>query len=213
MLLSHYKRFYFIHVPKSAGMSVRKALLPECVQNGPLWKIYNPLAHWVLGRTLGSYRDRVPFTKHVTAQDQLKLSGYLKDYFGFSFVRNPWDREVSLYHYILKADDHHRGRVVRSLGSFENYIYWRKRLSKDRPQTRWTHDAAGHQLVNFIGRYERLTDDFAEVCKIVGITVTLGRENATRHKDYRCYYSDETAEIVASLYHNDCRVFGYTFDR
>jgi hypothetical protein len=212
MLLSHDKKFYFIHMPKGAGTSVRQALLPYCVQNRIWWKVYNPIAHRVLGTMLGSGRDKVPFTKHVTADAQLKAFPYLKDYFGFSFVRNPWDREVSLYHYILKANDHHKGRIVRSLGSFDAYIRWRKIQGKDRPQTRWTHDAEGNQLVNFIGRYECLREDFNELCGIIGISASLGHENSTAHRDYRSYYSDETAAIVESLYKKDCELFGYTFD-
>ena len=212
MLLSHNKKFYFIHVPKSAGMSVRQALLPFCIQSKRFWKAYDPIAHRVLGTLLGKKRDHIPYTKHVTADAKLRACPYLRGYFGFSFVRNPWDREVSLYHYILKSKGHHKKRIVQNFSGFDEYIRWRYGKGNERTQTRWTHDAQGKQLVNFIGRYENLTEDFKYICDKTGIIATLGRENVSQHEDYRSYYSDETAAMVAILYKKDCEMFGYTFE-
>jgi hypothetical protein len=211
MLLSHEKRFYFIHVPKSAGTSVTQALMPWCVQRRIWWKLYGGALHRI-GRTfVPDKRDFLPFSKHVTAGAQLEAHPYLKEYFGFSFVRNPWDREVSLYHYILRSN-HHKRRIVLKMKDFDEYIRWRGERRNERDQVFWTHDKQGNQLVDFIGRYERLEEDFQTICKMIGITATLGKENASSHRDYRSYYSAETAVIVAELYKRDLKTFGYTFE-
>ena len=38
-------------------------------------------------------------------------------------------------------------------------------------------------------------------------------KNATGHKPYWKYYTDETREMVADLFQNDIRMFGYTFEK
>ncbi len=95
---------------------------------------------------------------------------------------------------------------------FDEYIRWRGAKQSERDQIAWTHDSQGTQLVNFIGQYENLKDDFGTICKMVGISAVLGQENTSSHKDYRSYYTDETAKIVEALYKRDCALFGYSFD-
>jgi len=78
-------------------------------------------------------------------------------------------------------------------------------------QTAWAYDPDGNRLVDFVGRFERLQDDFAAMCRHVGIDARLGHLNRTEHDDYRSCFTDGGRERVAQLWHEDIHNFNYTF--
>ncbi len=78
-------------------------------------------------------------------------------------------------------------------------------------QSNWVYDMDDRQLVDFIGRYETLEDDFRRVTGHLGIDVELPHLNRTVHDDYRVYYSEEGRQRVAELWAVDVKNFGYTF--
>ncbi|MDH3224957.1 MAG: sulfotransferase, partial [Gemmatimonadota bacterium] len=82
------------------------------------------------------------------------------------------------------------------------------------PQTRFLTDFDGNLLVDFVGRFERLEHDFAEVCRRTELPRLQlpHRRKAVRRRDYRTYYSDALAEFVAHTNAPDIERFGYTFD-
>ena len=68
--------------------------------------------------------------------------------------------------------------------------------------------------VDFIGRFECLNEDFAYVQKKLESQASLQLLNKTdgSKKDYREFYTDATRKIVADVYREDIRIFGYDFD-
>ncbi len=74
-MIDHNHKCIFIHISRTAGTAIETAI---CGKNW--WKIN-------------------PNTKHITASRAKNIyRKYWNDYFKFSFVRNPWDRIISLYH-------------------------------------------------------------------------------------------------------------------
>jgi hypothetical protein len=73
-------------------------------------------------------------------------------------------------------------------------------------------DTKGNIIVDYVGRFESLSDDFDIVCSTLGITATLERHNTSKHRDYRSYYDEETKQMVANHWKEDIERFGYTFD-
>jgi hypothetical protein len=71
----------------------------------------------------------------------------------------------------------------------------------------------GKVLVDFIGRYENLTHDFREACRRIGIQPPrlAHRRQASDRSDYRGYYDDATAALIAEHFRPDVELFGYTF--
>ena len=215
MLVSHTHKFVFIHIYKTAGTSIAKALAPY---NVPPYKRR-------AGRVLK--RLRVPFpptwntglsVEHKTAVEaRVRLGREVFDnYFSFAFVRNPWDWQLSVYQHVIRNKAHALHESVRQLGSFENYVHWLCDGSiaqrDDRCQIDFLRDLSGNLLVDFVGRFESLTSDFAHVCQRIGVKSTLPRLNtAVRRVDYRTCYSDRTIELIANKYADDIREFGYQF--
>jgi len=80
------------------------------------------------------------------------------------------------------------------------------------PQLDWVSDNNDNLIVDFIGRFENLDEDFSKICDRIGKPgLTLPHTNAARREDYRSYYKDGDIEIVANWYKKDIDHFGYTF--
>ena len=66
-------------------------------------------------------------------------------------------------------------------------------------------------------RYERLVEDFAEVCRRLGLPAPelprLKGGIRDDHHHYSRYYDDATRAIVAERHRNDIEVLGYRFEK
>jgi hypothetical protein len=218
MLLSTSHQFIFIHIGKTAGMSLRTALQPFCTEPEK-FKIRRPPA----------MKDGKPNPMHVVwetlllhptcAQVKRELPAGLYDgCFKFAFVRNPWDLLVSLYHFMLRDADIPRHDEVSALSGFPAFIDWSIAEAAPFPkgitkcQADMVTDAEGRLLLDFVGHYETLHQDFAKVCRKVGIEAELPHLNVSRHRDYRSYYDEPMRNKVAEHFRRDIDLFGYSFD-
>jgi len=207
MLISYSHKFLFVHIYKTAGNSVARALEPHAYRPGS-WRLSN-LPTWLTIPHQNLLTKKPP--KHASAADLRALipQSIFKELFKFTFVRNPWDWQVSLYHYILEHPADRMHERVKAMGSFEAYIHWR--ATDYRTQTSQISDESGKCLVDFVGRVETIDEDFVEICRRIGIRSNLGHQNKSSHRPYREYYSDETREIVVKIYAEDIAKFGYSF--
>ncbi len=78
-------------------------------------------------------------------------------------------------------------------------------------QTSCLVDENGKLLVDFVGKFENLDEDFRSICQKVGISARLPHINKSKRTDYRDYYDSETRDLTAQLYAEDIERFGYTF--
>ncbi len=207
MLLSEEKNFLFIHIPKTGGTSVARALQPWALQ--PPQTLFNK----VLSRA-GLRRDwkRILYRVHGSlayAQQRLPTQVYA-DMYKFAFVRNPWARLVSEYSYVKNQPDHRRFREVRALPDFAAYLRY-ERARDRRDQVRLVTDLKGQVGVDFLGHMEHLQEDFGRVCTHLGIEASLPHLNKTQHKDYRDFYDSACRDFVATEWRNEVEAFGYEF--
>ena len=203
MIISHRKRFIFIHIYKVAGTSVRDAFSPYADIT---------FRKYTLRRLLYVMRLAKAPEEHITT---LELSARLPSsifdsYFKFAFVRNPWDWQVSLYHYILSHPLHPQHRKIKALGSFRSYINWRIKSGVEL-QKSFVCDKDGRLLVDFVGRYETIAEDFEVICDRIGISASLPHKNPSNHRPYRNYYDAELARMVAEHYREDIEYFNYKY--
>jgi hypothetical protein len=140
--------------------------------------------------------------------------------FKFCFVRNPWDRLVSLYFYLKKIGFIHKNKKFRTfLYEIEDdalprigLFHTKSRvLSQCNRQLDWITDANGRIFVDFIGKYESIDSDFRTLCDKLEIHRDLPRRNITPHSHYSEYYDQKTRRIVEKVYAQDIEYFGYRF--
>jgi hypothetical protein len=210
MLLSYPSGFCFIHIEKAAGSSIQDALQPWAAEKRS--RLRRRLA-WLgpLNRYGGLYRA-VQFPEHATAREVQKClpPEVYASLFKFAFVRNPWDRLVSRYAHLLRSTDRRRSATISRMENFEDFVNWE--IQRGAFQHTYVTDERGAQIVDFIGYYERLDEDFAKVCARLKIKADLPHANISQHRDYRTYYTPKTRELVAGQFKRDIELFGYNFD-
>jgi len=209
MLLSLSHRFVFIHVNKAAGTSVIRAL-SQYGHNPPADPLSKSLAKLGLVR---DYRRRF-FPEHTYASElrQELPTDVWDGFFKFAFVRNPWDWIVSTYHYIRSTEKHRHHRRVRAMNSFSEYLEWE--IGRNRRSQSAFVCENGEVIVDYIGRFETLADDFSDVCRRVGVVMPeLPHANRTAHSEYREFYDEALIARVAEHWRFDIDLFGYDFDR
>lgn len=212
-MISVKHKFIFIHIPKCAGTSVYKALMPK--QD---WHNINNTEH-------GGWDDKNKIHKqHATAlQTKEFYCSNFNDYFSFTFVRNPWSKMVSDYLWMTNLDESSNG--YRRKGAFLEYLnnendFDLENLKKETfyrydhilPQTDFVLNNKGERMVDFIGKFENLQEDFNVICDKIGIPrQQLPHTNKSQHKHYTEYYNNQTREIVAEKYAKDIEYFGHEF--
>lgn len=208
----------FVHIDKAAGSNIQHALRPfmKVTGRGKWRRLLGLLGP--ANRMAGLYRH-LEFSEHATAQrvrQCLPLDVYDR-LFKFAFVRNPWDRLVSRYAFLLRKTEHAHSREVNALGSFDAYLRWELARTGQsggmRHQADYLLDPEGALIVDFVGYFENLTHDFDEICRRIGVPASLPppQKHASR-KDFRAFYTEETRDMVAEAYASDIKLLGYTFD-
>lgn len=208
MLLSHSKKFIFIHVPKTAGRSIEHILEPyhycSSLKNRikRKYQLFYPIA------PAGKFDYHI---KAVELQAQIP-SATFEQYFKFTFVRNPWDWLVSLYFYTIQTPKHVSYRQFKKMGNFEACVEWMTTqgtfFQKD-----YICDQNDRLLVDFVGKFENLTADFQKIATTLNLPHTLADHfNASqRGRNYRDYYTTKMRQQVAKAYQADIELFEYQF--
>jgi glycosyltransferase involved in cell wall biosynthesis len=190
-------RCIFVGIPKSAATSVARDLF---------------------GLPIGNH----------TRMEQYQMvfsSKQFNSYFKFAFVRNPWDRLVSAFFYSKAGGmgmgdqewEHRNPGVLDDFGRFvSEWLTPETAETKVHfvPQYKFVCSERGTMLLDFVGHFENLAEDYAHVCRELNVDRPLRHHNKTdvRTRDYRDCYNDETRRIVADIYRRDIELFGYEFD-
>ena len=186
----------FIHIPKTAGTTV----WDSCFNARPAW--HTPY-DWY----------------HRIAPQQCR------DYFTFAFVRNPWDRCVSAFHYLLGEGAPRRDsewhEFIKEFSGFESFVTdWLSPENANKhliftPQYRFITNKFGVIDLDYIGRFESFSADMKKVLdRVKGSSKEIESipvKNASARGDYRNYYTDKTKAIVGEVYAKDIELFEYSF--
>ena len=72
----------------------------------------------------------------------------------------------------------------------------------------------GRVIAEFVGRIERMGEDWSKVMERAGLDFELPHLNRTSHEHYSSYFPDEAlVKRVAERYREDVERFEYTFER
>ncbi len=193
MLIDDNHKCIFIHIPKNAGSSMTQAF------------------QRIGARKSDQYDTHVPCT--TISKD---MPEKFNNYFKFAFVRNPWDRLYSMYKFTVR-----RGWCSKDVPFCEWILkdaiteackYQEPIVPiQQKSQLDWITDSEGNTVVDFIGRFENLNQDFNKICNQIGSPMKLVNINASPGKPYREEYTEEAKRFVEEHYAKDIEVFNYEF--
>jgi hypothetical protein len=137
------------------------------------------------------------------------------EYWKFAFVRNPWDRYVSLYEFHRQSDYIFRRNVeskkIAMSNNFKDWVYlnYNKFVSStwfSETQSIWWKEA------DVVFKMEEMDSAIEEIKQHMPMLKPLDRINTTQHSAYQSYYtSKSTIDMIARLEHETIEKFGYTF--
>jgi hypothetical protein len=218
MIVSHKHRFIFVHLGRTAGRSLTAAIAPLC---GPD-DIVTPAGH-------GTGRNHKGYDRHFTAQEiRAKVGREVFDsYYKFTIERNPWEKIVSRYWAYAGVRDKSlykrlpewvMGRPLSFREWFELRILQARFLTFGHYRFPRHYDAYfenGRPLVDFIGRYESLTEHLDAISERIGIPVVLEESRGSqRHRErvpYTELFDARMNTIVETCYRQDLAFLGYRF--
>jgi hypothetical protein len=182
-------KVFLFHIPKTGGTSIHQ--------------------------TDGVYK-RYHYSGAVALQGQ---TDYIQSLPRVAVVRNPWDRAVSEYFWLItqgmggnwfKAT---AVKAAKTAGSFDAWIGpWLRgqiHIAEYHRNPQWTFlDCPDINIL----RFETLNNDWKTFCNSIDFhPEPLGRKFKTKHEHYSKYYTNETRKMLAQFYARDIEEFGYDF--
>jgi len=229
MILSHRYKFIFIKTNKTAGTSLEIALSKYCgerdvitpispederirrelgcrgPQNCPIPFSQYTLRDWGRRVFLGK---KLQFYNHMGAREIKRFvsEGVWDEYFKFCFERNPWDRVVSRYYWVLQNEPNlsisdfikHGGADMNKKRGFQLYT------------------VGGKIVVDKVALYENLDQELEEIAIRLGLPEkpVLPQAKSGYRKDRRHYsdlLSDEDKAVVSRLFAEEIAYLGYEY--
>ena len=203
------KNVLFIHIPKNAGTTAIHEIGATRYRN------INHIPDTVEGCVTFAHMSYPMLLDAGYVSENFDQSAYK-----FAFVRNPYDRAVSVWSHLMNRMNR-LGTALRDTtfleymqtlkenGAFKLGLYNARRWSQANPQVRWTENIE----LDFIGRFERLTEDMNTVFSDLGLPPRkISHHNAGRGHN-RSEYCEESKRIVEEFYAEDFEVFGYPIER
>ena len=216
MILSRGRGYLFIHIPKTGGTALTLALEARAMKDDLLVGD-TPKARARKAR-LKPLKTAGRLWKHSTVADLggLLSADDLQRLFIVTMVRNPWDRVVSYYHWLrAQGFAHPAVGLAKALefSGFLNHPQTQASLSLW-PARAYMRDAAGVDQGRLYLRLEHLEQDIAPFEAHLGFRLTPLRavNFSDRVRDWRGYYTDADATLLADLCAEDIARFGYGFD-
>jgi hypothetical protein len=207
VIISDQHRFLFVHVQKTGGSSIDRAVssaVPDV-------------------RRIGS------LDRHATIGQILRAEPELRGYWTVGFVRNPWERMLSWHRMVERfVEGAEAGRpnhtrqlerndflatVAREFPDFESFVLrGPDRFGRLRtPQVGYLTSRT--RRADFVGRQESLDADLRAVFARLGLPAPeIPELNVDRERpDYHDVYTPAMRRRVAELFARDLNAFGYEF--
>ncbi|MFM9976646.1 MAG: sulfotransferase family 2 domain-containing protein [Sphingomonadaceae bacterium] len=188
----------FVHIPKTAGTSVLAALGAPPV-----------------------FDTHAPARAYARAYPEFYARAYK-----FAFVRNPWDRFASSFHFMKHGTDWPMQQewAARHIGDLDFAAFthrlrnplFRATVLSERffwPQTIWLGGLGSAAGVDALFRFEAVDAATRELCDRFGIPApaTVPHLRKVEKGDFRDLYDGPMIDIVGRLYRHDVTALGYAF--
>ena len=241
MMLYYPKRFIFLHVPKNAGTSMGMSLARSlCRGRYGVWSTKARLGE------LDPYKDLLKVRGYPSVNQAINYTNLLyetnfsrNDFFKFGVKRNPFDRAVSMYHwlladrppisknsskwlsrdmgitYVLKQKVSNFTEFVKlAFGSYSFFLFcFQDSLTVAQvlsPQASYIYDRDDNLELDYLVSYESLEEDWCKIMDDLGIKIELQWKNkSNRSREWESYYTPETKKIVRTFFKRDFELLGY----
>ena len=220
-IVSDEHRFVYFVVQKVACTSIKTALTPlfgiDTAKADALQREERP--RFIIHRIFGD-------SGYQISKAELLTSPQYDNYFKFAFVRNPWDRLVSCYSDKIVGEKHKSGNIglvafpdIYKGMPFDDFVQATHAIPDKEANSHFRSQYVslcgpdGRVMVDFIGRFENLHEDFAYVSREIGVPeIQLPHIlRSERGPDYRAFYDEDTEVLVGERYEKDVELFGYAF--
>ncbi len=222
----------FIHIPKTAGMSIYENVLELDRSFG--WFLGDPtkkgddVAINKMNTSGGVMLGHISYKSALN--EKILNEDFFKHSFKFCFVRNPYARLVSLYKYHRVKD-----RLNLVFDDFVELLYQEymdKKIppiglynikSFDKKSKLYHNQIYGNQYnqmidwipcdIGYIGRIENFDQDMNHILRVLGYNgpeYISPKINTTKEDDYTQYFvNKKTKEYASKMYKDDIQRFGY----
>ena len=179
--------YIFIHINKTGGSSIEKAL-------------NLPFEHFTA-------REKINQVGRRKWQQK----------FTFAFVRNPFDKVFSHYRYRVKTNQTKLREQPLSFSDWVQQSYVEKdpfyydNPKMFLPQTKWLCDDNNELLVDQVYRFENLHEEFNKFCAKLDIDTQLPHLKASESVNYQKVYDADTKQSIYAYFAEDFERFNYDF--
>ena len=211
------KKSVYLHVMKTGGTSLYKMLgspkelLQRAAEPIEMWEVYTGMH--------GSYRELLK--NHPDVYEKIK------DYYKFTFVRNPWDHAMSLYFHVTKSSgfnsENHFGSNNRQakIEDYKDFNYYLRFLYK--PQSLLTFQDPSFMnddycyFENFNNEVKRLFKTFGYSNKAFNSQIKHENKSSTNMfgmeypSNYKQMYDQEGIDIITDMCKDYIEAFNYQY--
>lgn len=210
MIYSKEKKFLFIHIPKTAGTSIKTVLSPYGGKSGITNYLGRRLENFPGICNLLGLNHRRTYDSHTTYRKISRIlpKNILDETFVFAFVRHPYDRLYSFYNHILAHPEHPWYKKIYNYRSFSIML---ENLSEVQEPTQKSYliDENESLKTEFLGRFENINVDFRKICSHLDISADLPKKNVRKHKKWENVFTDLDKINAFDFYKEDFEEFGY----
>jgi len=223
--ISHIKKCIFVHTPKCAGSSMHKAI----GKNAGDWE--NHSGHWSVAAIYNRWGKQYPLDEYFKFTFVRNPWGRIASAY-FNALKSPTQWKGWMLGFPVSG-----GYPVPTFKQFIEKLYSRvdeissliEVSHRERGYAHWeelpnnihycpmlsflTKD--GKCDMDFIGRFENLSEDWKYVSNIIGAPSSLEHQRKNfcegYSSNYKDYYDDDTMNMVGELYKQDIEYFNYSF--
>ncbi|MCF6409084.1 sulfotransferase family 2 domain-containing protein [Pseudalkalibacillus salsuginis] len=209
MIISHKYKFIFLKTKKTAGTSIEISLSRYCGDKDIITPIMfeDEKIRADLGKYPQNYQiGQINFYNHDSANKIKSLIGedIWDSYYKFCFDRNPWDKVISLYYFLVKDPKKE---------SFDEFL---ERKGYKYAYNFPIYTINNKSVVDYLGKYENLESDLKSICNKISLPFDGWLPNAKgnfrkNHQHYSTQYNKHQREVIHNFFKKEIELLNYKF--